>query len=85
MHIAWYDGVGTIGVVLVLVAYFFLQNGRWSGHSVIYLVVNLLGSLLITVSLLYTFNLSSFVIEMAWIAISVYGLVRHRVKPQPSM
>ena len=78
MNLAWYDFVGTLGVILILVAYFLLQTERLSGHSVSYSVVNLLGSLMITVSLVYDFNLSSFIIEMAWIAISIYGIVRAR-------
>ena len=78
MNIAWYDVVGTSGVVMVLVAYFLLQTERWSGRSIGFSVVNLLGSLLITVSLIYNFNLSSFIIEMAWIAISINGIARAR-------
>lgn len=78
MSLAWYDLVGTAGVVLILVAYFLLQTERWSGQSLSYSLVNLLGSLMITVSLLYDFNLSSFIIEVAWIAISIYGIVRAR-------
>ena len=78
MNFAWYDFVGTLGVTLILVAYFLLQTERLSGQSVGYSVVNLVGSLLITVSLIYDFNLSSFIIEMAWIAISLYGIVRAR-------
>ncbi len=78
MNFAWYDFVGTLGVILILVAYFLLQTERLSGQSVGYSVVNLVGSLLITVSLIYDFNLSSFIIEMAWIAISLYGIVRAR-------
>lgn len=81
MNFAWYDLVGTAGVAMILVAYFLLQTERWSGQSVGYSVVNLLGSLMITVSLLYDFNLSSFIIEMAWIAISIYGIVRARRAP----
>jgi paired small multidrug resistance pump len=78
MHIAWYDVVGTVGVVLILIAYFLLQTERWSGQSLRYSLVNLVGSLMITVSLIYDFNLSSFIIEVAWIAISIYGMVRAR-------
>lgn len=78
MSIAWYDVVGTGGVVLILVAYFLLQTERWSGQSLSYSLVNLIGSLMITVSLIYDFNLSSFIIEVAWIAISIYGIARAR-------
>ena len=78
MTITWHDLVGTLGVIMILVAYFLLQTERLSGQSISYSVVNLLGSLMITVSLVYHFNLSSFIIEMAWIAISIYGIVRAR-------
>ena len=78
MTIAWYDVVGTGGVVLILVAYFLMQTEKWSAQSLSYSVVNLIGSLMITVSLIYSFNLSSFIIEIAWIATSVYGIVRAR-------
>ncbi len=82
MNIAWYDLIGTGGVVLILVAYFLLQTERWSGQSLSYSLVNLIGSLMITVSLIYDFNLSSFIIEVAWIAISIYGIVRARRLPE---
>lgn len=81
MNIAWYDLVGTAGVVSILVAYFLLQTERWSGQSLSYSLVNLIGSVMITISLIYDFNLSSFIIEVAWIAISIYGILRARRVP----
>lgn len=81
MNIAWYDLVGTAGVVSILLAYFLLQTERWSGQSLSYSLVNLIGSVMITISLIYDFNLSSFIIEIAWIAISIYGVVRARRTP----
>jgi len=38
--------------------------------------LNALGAGSITVSLLFDFNLSAFVVEAAWVAVSVYGLAR---------
>ncbi len=74
MH--WSDAVGIGGVLLVLVAYGLLQAGRLQPRDAAYSWLNLIGSMAILVSLHYAFNLSSFVIQVAWIAISVYGLVR---------
>jgi hypothetical protein len=74
----WSDGVGIAGVALVLVAYFLLQSGRLAASAPAYSWLNLLGSLAILVSLTHAFNLSSFVIQIAWIAISAYGLWRAR-------
>ena len=81
MNIAWYDLLGSAGVVSILVAYFLLQTERWSGQSLSYSLVNLIGSVMITISLIYDFNLSSFIIEVAWIAISIYGIARARRVP----
>ncbi len=78
MNIAWYDLVGTTGVVMILVAYFLAQTQRVSSQSLGYSAINLVGSVLIAISLLYDFNLASFIIEVAWISISLYGIVRAR-------
>jgi hypothetical protein len=73
---AWHDLVGNLGVVMILGTYFALQVGRLDAKSVAYSALNALGAGLITVSLLFDFNLSAFVVEAAWVAVSVYGLVR---------
>ena len=78
MTIEWYDVVGTTGVVLILWAYFLLQTERVSSAALSYSALNLIGAVLITVSLFYDFNLSAFIIELFWIAFSVYGIVRSR-------
>ncbi len=73
---AWHDAIGLIGVTTVLVSYFGLQAGWMKGDKLPYQIANILGALGILISLFYAFNLSSFVIQVAWIAISVYGIVR---------
>ncbi len=70
------DLIGLIGVVLLLIAYFYLSIGRWSSDSLMYQFYNLLGALLILFSLCFHFNLSSFVIEVAWVVISLIGIIR---------
>lgn len=70
------DVLGVFGVILILLAYFLIQSGKMSHHSPGYSLINLIGAVLILYSLFYSWNLASFVIEIAWIAISIYGLVR---------
>jgi hypothetical protein len=84
MTIQWYDYIGTIGVVLCLVAYFQIQTQRWNTLDLAYSALNLMGSLLIGLTLLYDFNLSALIIEVCWIAISIYGVwnyFSHRTSP----
>jgi hypothetical protein len=70
------DLLGLVGVSLVLLAYFLLQAGRVRADDLRYPVVNLVGACLILVSLTRTFNLASFVIEVVWIGISLFGIAR---------
>lgn len=76
MTLAWYDFAGLIGVAMVLVAYLLVQTRTMDARQPLYLVINAAGAILVLVSLLYAFNLSAFVIQCAWIAISLYGIVR---------
>lgn len=71
-----FDTVGLIGVFLILVAYFLLQVEKLSSDDLRYPILNLCGALLILISLTHTFNLASFVIEICWVAISIYGVVK---------
>jgi hypothetical protein len=79
---AWYDAVGTFGVALLLVAYFLLLSERITSRDLRYSVLNLCGAVLITVSLAYDFNLPAFIIEIFWMAVSVYGIWRALYPPQ---
>jgi len=77
MSFSWHDLLGNIGVLLVLAAYLLLQMERISAAKPPYLIANGLGAFLILVSLSNEFNLSAFVIEVAWLLISIYGFVRY--------
>ena len=76
MH--WPDALGLLGVVLILLAYFLLQAGRMRGNALSYQLLNAFGALFVLVSLLYAFNLSAFMMELAWLAVSIYGIARGR-------
>ena len=73
---AWHDAIGLLGVAAILLAYALLQAGRVDAADPAYSAANALGAALVLASLWYDFNLSAAVIEGAWLAISLYGLVR---------
>jgi len=76
MTYGWHDLLGNVGVFVILATYLLLQLQRLSATRPPYLLANGLGALLILISLMNQFNLSAFVIEAAWLLISVYGLIR---------
>ncbi len=76
MNLAWYDWIGIAGTLMVLAAFFLLQAGRVSGTGLAYQLLNLFGAGGVLVSLLGTFNVSVFLLELTWVLISGYGIVR---------
>lgn len=71
-----YDVIGIIGVSFILISYLLLQIDRIEPKSVSYSLLNLVGAFLILISLYFAFNLASFIIEIAWLLISAYGLIK---------
>ena len=76
MDYAWYDFVGNLGVAAIILTYLGIQLDWMSAKEMPYLWLNLVGAIFILISLIYSFNLSSFVIEIFWIAITVIGIIR---------
>ena len=72
----WYDFIGNIGIVFILGSYLLLQMDRVSAADWRYSAANGLGAALILFSLYFAFNLSAFLIEAAWLLISLFGLVK---------
>ena len=76
MNLQWYDWIGMLGTLLVLGAFLLLQAGKIHGNRLAYQLLNLIGAACVLVSLWNKFNVSVFLLETAWVAISVYGIVR---------
>lgn len=76
MKYSWFDLVGNVGVAILLVTYLLLQLGKLDAHRFAYSALNALGAGLIALSLLFSFNMSAFMIEISWVAISLFGIYR---------
>lgn len=70
------DAIGTAGTLLVVLAYLGTQLRAIDAPGLAFPVVNLIGSLLITVSLTVNFDLASALMEGFWVAISLFGIAR---------
>ena len=74
--LGWVDVVGTTGTLIVVAAYFATQLRYLNSDALLFPAVNLGGSLLIAFSLIFNFNLASALMEVFWIAISIFGIVQ---------
>ena len=76
MTMSLYDILGIIGVAIILITYLFLQLEKLSVKDWRYSAANGIGALFILISLCFSFNLASFIIEIAWLLISIFGLFK---------
>ncbi len=76
MDYSWFDLVGNIGVLLMVIAYMFLQLEKLPSSGFSYLLLNAVGAVLVIISLMFRFNLSAFLMEAFWLLISLYGLTK---------
>ncbi|MDQ1707324.1 MAG: hypothetical protein QOJ88_535 [Pyrinomonadaceae bacterium] len=76
MDYSWFDFVGNVGVLLMVIAYLLLQLEKLSSSATSYLWLNVAGAVMVIVSLLFRFNLSAFLMEAFWLLISLYGLTK---------
>ena len=77
MTYAWYDILGTLGVGVIILAYILLQFGRLRSEQLSYSIMNAVGATLILISLYYSFNFPSFVVEFFWLIISLFGIAKY--------
>ena len=82
MDYSWFDLVGNTGVLLMVVAYMLLQLEKLSSSALSYLLLNAVGATMVMISLMFSFNLSAFLMEAFWLLISLYGLAKSlKAKP----
>ncbi|HEY5337999.1 MAG TPA: hypothetical protein VIJ85_07345 [Rhizomicrobium sp.] len=67
---------GFAGSIAILIAYFANQTGRLASDNWHFPFINLVGSLMILASFYTAINWPSLFIEIFWIAISIFGLIR---------
>ena len=78
MGIEAYDVVGFIGAA-VFVGTYFANQQRWlASDDWRYPFANLIGAVLILISLVFEWNFPSVVIEAFWALISLYGIAKSR-------
>jgi hypothetical protein len=71
-----FDLIGIVGVIMILLCYSLVQLEKLDVKAMAYSFFNALGAGLILISLWVDFNLSAFIIEGAWVLISLFGIYK---------
>lgn len=74
------DWLGVIGSFVIAGAYFGVSSGKLDGEAPPFQLLNLLGACMILSSLAFRPNPGAIMIEVLWIGIAVYSLVRYALK-----
>ena len=69
--------IGYLGATIIILAYWLNQRGSLQSDDWRFPAVNLSGSVLVIVSLIFHLNTPSMVIEAFWSCISLYGIWRN--------
>ena len=81
--ISIYEGIGLLGAGSYMLGYALLQFGVIRGRSVAYILFNMAAAALVMVSLWHAFNISSFLIQMFFFVVSIFGLFRLYIESRP--
>lgn len=86
MNVSWHAWCGVIGVLLILLAYLLLQVDRLRPHGLGFQLLNAAGAAGAALGVLFgPFSAALLLITLAWLAISIYGIViaarRRAVRP----
>jgi hypothetical protein len=76
--------VSLLGAAMILAAFGLQQAGKLRPEAPAYLVLNLLGSLILTYFAVEARNLGLISLEGSWAAISVVSLIRRGAAKRPS-
>ncbi|TAE80044.1 MAG: hypothetical protein EAZ74_05585 [Alphaproteobacteria bacterium] len=71
-----YEFIGYTGTLILVICYLLIQSGRWDPQELRVPLCNGIGASFILVSLYEQPNMPSIVIELIWMSISVYGILR---------
>jgi len=69
------DMIGFAGSFLIVAAFAY-SNMATRMNILLFNILNLIGAALLTVSLTVNFNLPTMVLEIVWMAIAIFGIVK---------
>ena len=76
------DLIGTIGVGLILLAYFLNMFSLIKRNGTLYFTINILGAGIACLAAVLIHFMPFILLEAAWVIVSVIGMVKNKIKPQ---
>jgi hypothetical protein len=77
----WFDAIGWVGAIALLVAYAMVSSKRLEGNSASYQLLNISGSLLLAANTIFYGSYPSTFVNLIWAGIAVFSIATRRVAP----
>ncbi len=75
--------IGAAGSLLILLAFVLLQFKVWGAHTTLYLIANLIGSVLLVAYAILLNSIPFIVLNIVWALVALIGILRrNNVIPQ---
>ena len=78
------DWLGFIGVALILLAYFLNEIGKITNKSLVFILLNLIGSSIACLASVFINYVPFIILEAAWALVSLVSLMKY-IKPKIRM
>ncbi len=68
------EAIGVVGFLTYIIGFKLVQTGHICGNGTTYALTNVIAASLVLISLVGAFNLASFLIQISYIAIGLFGI-----------
>jgi hypothetical protein len=74
----WFDAIGWVGAIALLVAYAMVSSKRLEGNSAAYQLLNISGSLLLAANTIFYGSYPSTFVNLIWAGIAVFSIATRK-------
>jgi hypothetical protein len=79
----WFDTIGWVGAVALLVAYALVSHKKLEGDSAAYQVLNISGSILLAANTIFYGSYPSTFVNLIWAGIAVFAIANRKQIASP--
>ena len=74
----WFDTIGWVGAVALLIAYALISHKKWEGDSAAFQLLNIGGSLLLAANTIFYGSYPSTFVNLIWAGIAVFSIATRK-------
>ena len=74
----WFEAIGWLGAAALLVAYALVSYRKLEGHSTVYQLLNIVGSLLLAANTIFYRAYPSSFVNLIWMGIAVFAVANRK-------